>query len=371
MRFCVVTHVEHKWYQGKLFAYGPYVQEMNLWFSLVEEVYVIAPKTQKSITAIDLPYEHPKLKIIEVPSLHLKNWKHFVKNVLNVLKIISILFQQFKKADHIHLRCPGNMGFLGAVVQMFFPKIPKTVKYAGNWDPNSKQPISYQLQKSILKNTFLSKNIKILVYGEWSDFTPNCTSFFTASYFESEKKEIQPREWNKCFKFLFVGSLTSGKNPIYAIKLVERLHLNGIKVQLDIYGEGNQREVISSYMNQNKLQNFVKLYGNQNKEVVKDALQKAHFLVLPSKSEGWPKVVAEAMFWGCIPLATPVSCVPQMMEDERGILLQMDLEKDIPNILQVLADEKKLKQMQHNGVQWSREFTFEKFTSEIQKFLSV
>lgn len=371
MRFCVVTHVEHKWYQGKLFAYGPYVQEMNLWFSLVEEVYVIAPKTQKSITAIDLPYEHPKLKIIEVPSLHLKNWKHFVKNVLNVLKIISILFQQFKKADHIHLRCPGNMGFLGALVQVVFPKIPKTVKYAGNWDPNSKQPLSYQWQKNILKNTFLSKNTKILIYGSWKDFTANCISFFTASYFEAEKQPIQTRNWDGGIEILFVGNLSVGKNPMYVIKLVEQLKKRGIPIILKIFGNGKELPVIEKYILEHLLLETVFLMGNQSKAIVKEALQNAHFLVLPSKSEGWPKVVAEAMFWGCIPLATPVSCVPQMMEDERGILLQMDLEKDIPNILQVLADEKKLKQMQHNGVQWSREFTFEKFTSEIQKFLSV
>ncbi|MFN3941194.1 MAG: glycosyltransferase family 4 protein [Flavobacterium sp.] len=371
MRFCVVTHVEHKICDGKFFAYGPYVQEMNLWFSLVEEVMVIAPLGDKEVSPIDLPYEHSNLKLISVPSLHVKNIRQIGKSLVSIFVIIKILFQNFQKVDHIHLRCPGNMGFLGAVVQMLFSKIPKTVKYAGNWDPNSNQPISYHWQKCILKNTFLSKNIKILVYGEWSDFTSNCTSFFTASYFESDKREIRHREWNKCVKFLFIGSLTSGKNPIYAIQLVERLHLNGIKVQLDIYGEGNQRGVISTYINQNTLHNFVKLFGNQNKEVVKDALQNAHFLVLPSKSEGWPKVVAEAMFWGCIPIATAVSCVPQMLENERGILLEVDLKDDVNKLLHVIQDPEKLTHMQQNGVRWSRAYTFEKFTSEIQKILSI
>jgi glycosyltransferase involved in cell wall biosynthesis len=370
MRFCVVTHVEHKICDGKFFAYGPYVQEMNLWFSLVEEVLVIAPTGNKEISAIDLPYEHPNLKLISVPSLHVKNIRQIGKSLVSIFVIIKVFFQNFQKVDHIHLRCPGNMGMLGALVQIGFPKIPKTVKYAGNWDPNSKQPISYQWQKSILKSTLLSKNTKILVYGRWKDFTPNCISFFTASYFESDKKEILQRDWGNCVKFLFIGSLTSGKNPLFAIQMVERLYLNGIKVQLDIYGEGNQREVISTYINQNSLYHFVKLHGNQNKEVVKDALQSAHFLILPSKSEGWPKVVAEAMFWGCIPIATAVSCVPQMMENERGILLHMDLEKDTNKLLQVIQDAEKLTQMQQNGVRWSRAYTFEKFTDEIQKFLS-
>jgi len=72
------------------------------------------------------------------------------------------------QADYIHLRCPGNMG-LEALVQMLFPNKPKTAKYAGNWNPKSKQPWSYRLQKWILSYTFLTQNMQVLVYGEWSN----------------------------------------------------------------------------------------------------------------------------------------------------------------------------------------------------------
>src|SRR5690606_34200508 len=48
----------------------------------------------------------------------------------------------------------------------------------------------------------------------------------------------------------------------------------------------------------------------------------SHFLILASKSEGWPKAVAEAMFFGCILIVTPVSCVPWMLNyGSRGILI--------------------------------------------------
>ena len=38
-------------------------------------------------------------------------------------------------ADHIHLRCPGNIGLLGCFSSNFISKKIKTAKYAGNWDP--------------------------------------------------------------------------------------------------------------------------------------------------------------------------------------------------------------------------------------------
>jgi hypothetical protein len=40
-------------------------------------------------------------------------------------------------ADHIHLRCPSNIGCWVACSNSF-PKTPKSAKYAGNWDPKLK-----------------------------------------------------------------------------------------------------------------------------------------------------------------------------------------------------------------------------------------
>ena len=47
-------------------------------------------------------------------------------------------------------------------------------------------------------------------------------------------------------------------------------------------------------------------------------------------SEGWPKVIAEGMFWGCLPIATRVSCVPNMLNNgKRGIILELTLQEDV------------------------------------------
>ena len=113
-------------------------------------------------------------------------------------------------ADHIHLRCPGNVGLLGSLVQVFFPSKPKTAKYAGNWDPKAKQPLSYKIQKWLLSNTLLTKNMTVLVYGEWPNQTKNIKSFFTATYREADKKEIQIRKLEADIQFVFVGTLSVG-----------------------------------------------------------------------------------------------------------------------------------------------------------------
>ena len=172
------------------------------------------------------------------------------------------------------------------------------------------------------------------------------------------------------FKFLFIGTLSPGKQPLYAIQLVEELYKKGLRVTLELYGEGVLRKELELYIAQNKLEPIVTLKGNQSKESVLKAYQTSHFLILPSKSEGWPKVVAEAMFWGCVPIASPVSCVPFMMGNgSRGVVLKEQLHNDVSQIRNVLNNQEDYKKMALDGQTWSRQFTTDKFETEISKLL--
>ena len=94
-------------------------------------------------------------------------------------------------------------------------------------------------------------------------------------------------------------------------------------------------------------------------------------MLLPSDSEGWPKAVAEGMFWGCVPVATPVSCVPFMLDyGNRGILLEMNLEKDVSQLETVLKNKIDYQIMSEKAVDWSRKYTLDVFEEEIKKLLT-
>jgi glycosyltransferase involved in cell wall biosynthesis len=169
---------------------------------------------------------------------------------------------------------------------------------------------------------------------------------------------------------LFIGTLSPGKQPLYAIQLVEELYKKGKKVTLDLYGEGVLRKELEQYINQNNLDTIVFLRGNQTKETVLKAYQSSHFLILPSKSEGWPKVVAEAMFWACVPIASPVSCVSYMMGNgSRGVILQEQLDKDVNQITTIINNQQFYQKIAIEGQTWSRQFTTDKFEIEIKKLL--
>ena len=371
MKFTIITHVVHKKDKQQVFAYEPYVREMNLWLKYVDEVQIVAPFSTENPTAIDIAYSHKNIIQKNISQFDITSFGNALKSIFLIPIISFKIFKAMRWADHIHLRCPGNVGLLGCFVQILFPNTPKTVKYAGNWDPKSKQPLSYRLQKWILSNTFLTKNCKVLVYGKWEHQSKNIIPFFTATYSKNDIVEIPEKNLNEKINFIFVGALSVGKQPLLAVQVVETLQNKGYNVYLNMYGDGEEKTKVANYLKNNKLENSVTLHGNVSKNTVKKAFQKAHFLVFISKSEGWPKVVAEAMFWACLPITTAISCVPYMVDNgSRGALVQPNVKDIVSQIEVYLKDEDLYHEQVKNATKWSQVFTLEKFETEIKKILS-
>lgn len=373
MHFLVIGHVDHKKSGAQFFAYGPYVREMNLWFRHVDQVTVLAPLSFQNVPdPIDLPYQHPNLQFAEIPSFNIQSFSAISNTLINFPKIWGATWKAMKQADHIHLRCPGNMGLLASLVQIFFPNKEKSAKYAGNWDRKSKQPFTYRLQQSILSSTFLTKNMQVLVYGEWPNESKNIRQFFTASYSENEIEKSGNKTISKSepIRLIFVGGLNSGKQPLTSAKVCHELFQKGYDVYLDFYGEGPERLKIESFLKENNFSKRIVLHGNVPAKEVKKAFQNSHFLIFISQSEGWPKVVAESMFWACLPITTAVSCVPQMLGfGERGEIVKDNVE-EITSKIQILIDNPKLySEKTSKAAVWSQQFTLEKFEAELQSVL--
>ena len=351
-------------------AYSPYVKELEIWSKHSDEIHFCCPIWANDNGLLNEKIDFVVHGISPLKEFSINSFVSYFQAIKGTIINFKIIFNAFRFADHIHLRCPGNIGLISCMVQIFFPGKMKSTKYAGNWDPNSKQPWSYKLQKWILSNTFLTKNMQVLVYGEWPNQSKNIKPFFTATYSEMDKVDLTKRDLSEVIKFVFVGTLSEGKRPLYALQLLNELCKSGLNVVCDFYGEGSERELLENFISDNNLSEVVKLMGNQSQNLLIEAYQNSHFLLLPSKSEGWPKAVAEAMFWGCVPITTAISCVPFMVKDgERGEFLTLDLKKDTEAIMQLAKNHDKYQKMSVDAANWSRVYTIEKFEREISNVL--
>jgi len=373
MTFLIVTHVVHKFLDGKIYGYAPYIREMNLWIPSFSKVILIAPILDGlKPNPIEISYEHPNIEAIAVQEIDLTQRLTAARSFWALPRIVFQLARAMNQADHIHLRCPGNMGLLGCLVQLVFPNKKKTAKYAGNWDPKSEQPLTYKLQQKILNNPLLTKNMKALVYGNWPGISDNILPFFTASYTEAEieEKEKGFPEPGEPLRLIFVGGLVSGKNPLVALESLKLLVAHGFDAHLDMCGSGAQEGILTEYIQENLLGPYVTMHGNVGASVLKKYYQDAHFLIFLSDSEGWPKVVAEAMFFGCLPITTSVSCVPDMLGfGQRGDLIQKEPQQVLSVIEYYTENPQAYQDKSDRAREWSNHYTLELFQSEILKLV--
>ena len=111
-----------------------------------------------------------------------------------------------------------------------------------------------------------------------------------------------------------------------------------------------------------------KFYGNLTQVELFEILKKSDCIILPSKSEGFPKVLAEAMNFGCIPIASNVGSISHYIKDGASGMIMNEislngLNEAWNNFLSIQNNEKQT--IASNGFEISQKFTFEKYVNNL------
>lgn len=104
------------------------------------------------------------------------------------------------------------------------------------------------------------------------------------------------------FVAAFIGALTENKRPDTLVAAVGDVAGSGHDIVALMAGVGSSEDAIRAQVAQLGLADRVRLLGYEDSRRV---LWAADALVLPSRSEGAPLVVAEAMLTGVVPVCTP------------------------------------------------------------------
>lgn len=123
---------------------------------------------------------------------------------------------------------------------------------------------------------------------------------------------------------LAVGRLDSVKNHALLIRAIHRLRQQNPRWRLTIIGEGGKRAELEALIAELGIGDAVQLLGSvRHGDELWAHYDRADMFVLPSVSEGTPKVVLEAMARGCPVVASRVSGVPTAVaHEERGLLFE-------------------------------------------------
>ena len=154
---------------------------------------------------------------------------------------------------------------------------------------------------------------------------------------------------------LHIGRFNDQKNHtglLEAFSLVLKRHPN---CSLKLIGDGDLREAMERYAEALKIRDKVLFLGSQSN--VHPFLQEADLFLLPSKFEGMPMTIIEAMGTGLPIVATAVGGVPDMLTDsESGLLVSCEPEEVAEAVCKLLDSEHLRKKLGTNACLDSKQF---------------
>lgn len=130
-----------------------------------------------------------------------------------------------------------------------------------------------------------------------------------------------------------------------------------------IIGDGEMYSLLSTQIAQNRLENYIFLYGYCDHLEALSILKACDIFVMPSRTEGTPIALLEAAAFEIPILATRVGGIPELVTEEDALLVPPDDPKTLANNLLCLAENAHLaKEMSRKAKQRVKEL----FTIDIQ-----
>jgi glycosyltransferase involved in cell wall biosynthesis len=153
-------------------------------------------------------------------------------------------------------------------------------------------------------------------------------------------------------RIVSVGDLIPKKGHDYLIGACEILLKRGLSFQCDIIGEGALHASLQHEIDQRGLTSRVCLMGRQDHECVRQSLRDANVFVLAcidardlgEHLDGIPVSLMEAMAMGLPVVSTPMSGIPELIENEiSGLLVPEKDENALADALEKLIQDNRLR----------------------------
>lgn len=140
---------------------------------------------------------------------------------------------------------------------------------------------------------------------------------------------------------LHIGRFTEQKNHLELIEIFKNSLNQDKDLKLYLVGEGELKSEIKKVVLQEGLNDNVKFLGLLKNSY--EVMNSADIFVMPSKWEGMPMTIIEAMGTGLPIIAYPVGGIPNMIENEKNGFLVKDL-KEFSNKIIKLENDKELRE---------------------------
>jgi glycosyltransferase involved in cell wall biosynthesis len=365
----IVSHTPHYRLDKGLVGWGPTVREIDYLARLFANVVHVAPLHEGPAPGSSLPYCSKQVELRAVRPAGGPAFLDKVGILWACLDYMKTIRQVMPETDVVHVRCPANISLAAILMLAFYRNPPlRWFKYAGNWRPEGREALSYTLQRYWLRKGF-SKGL-VTVNGSWSDQPVHVHSFFNPCLTKTELLQARAlgRQKNLALplSLLFVGRVEESKGVGRLLQIAKELKARNLAFDIHVVGDGPEKVIYERWSSEQGLP--VSFHGWLPKPGLAKFYSQAHLFLFPSSaSEGWPKVLSEAMAYGAVPLAGAVSSIPQILQETKaGLALPpLNVQAYVDATMYYLANPHQWQAASKAGMDAGDNFNYESYVKSL------
>ena len=284
------------------------------------------------------------------------------------------IFQEVWRADVVHAPIPGDVGTIGMLLA-FLARKPLFVRHCGNW--LVRKTWAEHFWRWFMERFAGGRQVMLATGG--SPQPPSTRNaairwIFSTTLTESELENCRARREqlpHDSFRLIIACRQDREKGAGVVIESLPLILKRHPHVRLDVVGDGLALEEFKLLVRALELTHCVTFYGKVNHKSVMDLLQQAHMFCYPTMaSEGFPKIVLEALACGLPVVTTRVSVLPQLIGTGCGIVIDQRTPLAVAEAVdEILSDEQRYRRMSSQAFETARQYSLERWRDTIAELL--
>lgn len=290
-----------------------------------------------------------------------------------LLRNCGSLISEVWRADAVHAPIPGDIGTIGIILALCLRR-PLLVRHCGNWF--AERTTAERFWRWLMEHLAGGRNVMLATGGSPdppSSRNPNVRWIFSTSLSKQDLTEClrqSDRALRERSKLIIIGRQERGKGTEFVIESLPLLLQEFPGATLDVVGEGSALPEFQRLAARIGMRDRVTFHGKVDHKRVMSLLQRADLFCFPTSSEGFPKVVLEALACGLPVVTTRVSVLPQLIGTGCGVLIDKPAATDIANaVKECFSDAGRYRAMSVKAVETARQYSLEQWRQTIGNLL--
>jgi hypothetical protein len=283
---------------------------------------------------------------------------------------LPTVVREIRRADAVHAPIPGDVGTFGLLAALAMKK-PLFVRHCGNW--LVQRTTAERGWRRLLERIAGGQNVVLATGGTEappSIKNPSIQWIFSTSLTDRELQERGrvrelPRRGPIRLAIVCRQEIEKGTGPL--LRSLPSVLRSGTDVYLDVVGDGGALQSFREIAHECGVDDRVTFHGKLDHDGVMRVLDGAHLFCYPTAaSEGFPKVVLEALGCGLPVLTTRVSVLPILIGAGCGRLLQHASPDSVATGIQaMLEDPNAYEAMSRRAIEVAGQYSLEGWRDRI------